>query len=107
VATATSRQLEIVGYLDEGYLRCTGCARPEQRVTPIYENTTPYCDETCDYCGRPLLSEELSVQGYYFQRSEGGGVRVHRRGKMLGSQVGGYPANAEAALALLERLALE
>jgi hypothetical protein len=107
MATLHSRQLEIVGYLDEDkFLRCPGCARPEQRETPIYENTTPYCDESCDYCGKPLLSEDLSVQGYWF-KSTGDGVRVYRRGRSLGSQVGKYPENTEAALQLLERLAID
>ena len=105
-ATLHARELEIVGYLDDAYLRCPGCARPDQRETPIYETTTPYCEESCDYCGKPLLSEEISLQGYWFKRADDG-VRVFRRAKALGSQIGSYPEDAEAALLLLERLALE
>jgi hypothetical protein len=101
-----SRELQVVGYLDDdAFLRCPGCARPDQRDTPIYENTTPYCDETCDYCGRTLLSNELSVQGYHFQRTANG-VCVYRRGKQVGVRVGEYPADTAAALVLLERLNL-
>jgi hypothetical protein len=48
------RKRKILGYLNDGYLRCPECAKPGERSKTIYEGDEPYCDETCDRCGRVL-----------------------------------------------------
>jgi hypothetical protein len=50
----TIRKRKVLAYLCEGYLRCPECAKPGERSKRIYEGDEPYCDETCDRCGRIL-----------------------------------------------------
>jgi predicted amidophosphoribosyltransferase len=48
------RERKVLGYLHNAYLRCPQCAKPWERAKTIYEGDEPYCDETCDRCGRKL-----------------------------------------------------
>ena len=71
---------KVLGYLYHGYLRCGSCIKPYQKDVPVLESDIPYCEETCDHCGKPLACDDLTIEGCWFKKLDNGRCMIYQRG---------------------------